>query len=71
MPEIQDQGKLKVKIVHKTFLCRAPLPDFFESADFLEPIFGGTDNPKIGKSGRVTVDLEYMYIRIYYVDLNM
>ena len=83
-----------------------PLPDFFESADFFEPIsrksgsvntkigksvnpnfgtikigrvchvrlkpnFGGTDNPKIGKSGSVTVDFEYLYIRIYYLDHNM
>ena len=82
------------------------MPDFFESADFLEPIsrksgsvntkigksvtpnfgnikigrvchvrlypnFGGTDHPKIGKSGGVTVDLEYLYIRIYYLDHNM
>ena len=31
----------------------------------------GPDNPKIGKSGSVTVDLEYLYIRIYYLDHNM
>ena len=32
--------------------------------------FSEVDNPKIEKSGSVTVDLEYMYIRIYYLDHN-
>ena len=64
-----------------------PLPDFLESADFLEPIsrksgnvntkIGKSDSSRIsegpitGKSGSVTVDLEYLCIRIYYLDHNM
>ena len=58
-----------------------PLPDLFESADFLKPIsrksgsvntkIGKSVTPNFGKSGSVTVDLEYLYIRIYYLDHNM